>query len=171
MKAAALISWMYVFLLAGIGGAEALRALEPPRMLGMVGATPEMAWPLEERLSLPYTPSGDEAPTCAPMIARPSAAMVSVPEEAEQASRTPRHRQYGRRWRKGSELTGVPSYSDAATKGARRSHARRGMAVTPYSYRFSKSVERPGFTSRAAKGKASPGKVRAEFYPHGPLTR
>jgi hypothetical protein len=170
VKAAALISWTYVPLLIGIGCAETLTALEPPRMLGLTGATPEMVWPLEGRLSHPYVPSGDEAHACAPVIARPSAARVSVPEEAEQASRTPKHRQYRHRGRKGGELAGGPSYSEVATKVTRRSHARREMA-TPYHSRFSTRVERPSLRWRGARGKASAGKVRAEFYPHSPLTR
>jgi hypothetical protein len=169
VKAAAITFWTYVLFLAGIGCAEALTALEPPKM-GVVRASPEMVWPLEERLSLPYVPSGDEAPACAPVIARPSsAARISTTEEAEQSSRTTKHR-HGGRWRKGGELAGAPSYSEAATKGARRSHARREMA-NPYHSRSSKPVQRPNLTSRAARGKASAGRVRAEFLPHGPLTR
>lgn len=169
MKAAAITSWTYLLLLVGTGCAEALTALEPPKMFGVVRASPETVWPLEERLSLPYVPSGDEASACAPMIARPSAAGVSTTEEAEQSLRATKH-QHGRRWRRSGVLAGAPSYSEAATKGTRHSNGRREMAA-PYHSRSSKPVGRPGLTSRAARGKASPGRVRVEFLPHGPLAR
>jgi hypothetical protein len=162
VKAATITSWTCVLLLAGIGCAEALTALEPPKM-GVVRASPEMVWPLEERLSIPYVPGDDEGPACAQMITRPSAARVSAIEEAERSS--PKH-QHGRRWRKGAGLAGPPPYRE----GARRPHARREM-TTPYHSRSSRPVESSNLTSRAARGKASAGRVRTEFLPHGPLTR
>jgi hypothetical protein len=177
VNAAVLISWTFVLLLVRVGCADALKALEPPRMLGVVvGTAPEMVWPLEERLSLPYTPSGDEAPACSPVSSRSSAeaGRVNVPEEEKHASRMAKHRQHGNRWRKGGQLAGEPSYSEVASRGARRSHARRGTGANSYHSRFPEPVERPRLTSREVRGKASSGKVRkvrADFYPHGPLTR
>ncbi len=174
MKAAALISWSFVLLLARVGCADALKALEPPRMLGVVvGTAPEIVWPLEERLSLPYRPSGDEAPVCAPVIPRPSVktGRVTVPEEAKQVSRTEKRRQPGNRWRKGAELAEEPSYNEVAGRAARHFRIRRGTASASYHSRSREPVEHQRLTTREVRGKASAGKVRAEFYPHGPLTR
>jgi hypothetical protein len=174
VKAAALISLSFVLLLTRVGCADALKALEPPRMLGVVvGTAPEMVWPLEERLSLPYTPSGDEAPVCAPVISRPlgEARRPTVPEEAKKASRTEKHRQPGNRWRKRAELAEEPSYNEVTGRAARHSRFRRGTAAASYHSRFPEPVEHQRLSSREVRRKASTGKVRAEFYPHGPLTR
>ncbi len=165
VKAAALMSWIFLPLLTGVGSAGTLQMLEQPRMLGAgVGAAPESVWPLDERLSLPYTPS-DDAPACAPVISRQSTSekpRVSAPEEVEEASRTLKHRRYGR-WRRGDELAGGFSYSGIAGRTARGSHGRHD------SHSIKPAERRP--TLRGASGKASARRVRAEFYPHGPLTR
>lgn len=79
----------FAVLLAGAVCAEAVKEKDQPRVLTrMLAATPEMIWPVEERLLLPYIPSGENTPACLPAIAKPSpqAAKVSVQGEAGRAA-------------------------------------------------------------------------------------
>ena len=86
----------FAVLLAGAVCAEAVKEKDQPRVLTRMApaTTPEMIWPVEERLFLPYIPSGKDTPACLPSIAKtsPEAGKVSVQGAAEQAARL---RQYG----------------------------------------------------------------------------
>ncbi len=71
VKAAVAITWAVTILCSWGAWAWALNALDQPRMLGAVKATPETMWPVEERLSVPYVTGGDNAPLCAPANDKP----------------------------------------------------------------------------------------------------
>lgn len=98
MRSVAAMWSAFAVLLAGAVCAEAVKEKDQPRVLTrMLAATPEMIWPVEERLFLPYIPSGKDTPACLPSIAKPSPEVgkVSVQRAAEQAARL---RQYGHYW-------------------------------------------------------------------------
>ncbi len=121
MKAAVAVTWAFTVLFLSAAAAEALKALDQPKMLGAVSATPETMWPVEERLTLPYVPGvADNAPSCAPTNAKPlpEVAKVSAAEAKDQPIRRRKHSRHGHQPVIGLGVRGGDELA-AAPKGAR----------------------------------------------------
>ncbi len=143
VKAATAITWAVTTLCSCAAWAGALNALDQPRMLGAVKATPETMWPVEERLSLPYVAGGDNAPLCAPANNKPvpEAATVRAPDETELVMRARKH------WRHPDHWLGSRGGGESAAVGKRR----RAIASPPPVFRLKPTKATAAVPRRAAR--------------------